>query len=170
MRYLTVLVAVLATSLCAADVASACSCARVPPGDLLRQSDGAVVARLLAVRPINGENDTASSSDPFEFVYRTGKVVKGRTGLAKGRRLAILTPRTGASCGLSGAPGELTGLFLTRNGGRWTSSSCQQITASQMRALRASKGGGRVVALCSDGLALVVRAVASTVSKRAQAL
>lgn len=163
MRYL-VAPTVLVAALCAAEVALACSCVRIVPRDQLRGSDGAVVARLLAVRPVEDGN-IAFNPGPADFVYRTGRVIKGAPQLAKGRPLTIRSSDSSASCGLSGTPGELTGLFLTRNGGRWTSSSCQQISASSMRKLRLSKAGSRPTAVCGDALALVARAVASAVSQ-----
>ena len=140
-----IVVAVLAV----AESAMACSCAIVPPREKLRQADGAVVARLLEVRPVEDGDNTQSSADPTDFVYRTGKVAQGRSRLRKGRRLVVRSARDDASCGLSGRVGELTGLFLTRDEDRWTSGSCHEIAASQMRRLMRSKAGGATDERCS---------------------
>lgn len=129
--------------LAGAPAATACSCVAKKPKELLRQADGAAVARLLAIRSVDDGGDFG----PADFVYRTGKVLKGKSRLRRGRRLVIRSTRSGASCGLSGRPGRLTGLFLYRSDGQWTSSLCTQIGAGQMRRLgrkraRESTGGG----------------------------
>src|SRR3712207_4574713 len=98
--------------LLAAEGAMACSCGFVAPETQLKQSDGAVVARLLKVKPLDDVGASAA------FVYRTGKVLKGRRrGLRRGRRLVVRRARQSATCGLSDQVGRLTGLFLTREGG-----------------------------------------------------
>lgn len=119
-----------------AESAAACSCAYVEPEAKLRRSDGAVVARLLAVKPVGDDRDGAiGSADPTDFVYRTGRVLKGRPRLRRGRRLVVRSVRLDASCGLSSRVGRLTGLFLQRDGGRWRAYSCDEVTAGEMRGL-----------------------------------
>ena len=112
------------------EAAMACSCAHVAPRKQLAAADGAVTARLLGVQRLDGGPPAA------DFVYRTGRVVKGSArGLRRGRRLAVRSAYESASCGLSRRVGSLTGLFLTRARGRWRSNSCNEITARTMRAL-----------------------------------
>jgi hypothetical protein len=118
-----------------AETARACSCAYVPPKEQLARSDGAVTARLLRVEPIDDGDDVISSVDPTDFVFRTGRVLKGKPQLGRGRRLVVRSARLDASCGLSSDVGDLTGLFLTRSQGRWISGSCSEIPAGQMRRL-----------------------------------
>ncbi len=136
-------------ALAAAQSAMACSCVTVPAGEKLRQSEAAVVARLLEVRPVEGGDNAPSSADPTDFVYRTGRVVKGRSRLRKGRRLIVRSARDDASCGLSGRVGQLTGLFLARDEDRWTSGSCQEVAARQMRRLVRSTPGSATDERCS---------------------
>ena len=57
----------------------------------------------------------------------------------------VRSPRSSASCGLSQNVGRLTGLFLYRERGRWTSNSCNEVTPAQMRSLDepgAARAGG----------------------------
>jgi hypothetical protein len=134
---------VLVVLLLAAESAMACSCAFTPPQRQLELSDGAVIARLLRVKPLDDVGASAA------FVYRTGKVLKGaRHGLRRGRRLVVRSARQSASCGLSDQVGRLTGLFLTREDGRWHSSSCREASPAQMRGLERASGS-RAAAPCS---------------------
>lgn len=116
---------------------------QVAPRGQLRESDGAVVARLIAIRPLDDGDHAQSSGDPTDFVYRTGKVVKGRPRLGRGRRLVVRSVRSDSSCGLSGRVGSRTRLFLSRDEGLWRAGSCQQTSTETMRRLyRASADGG----------------------------
>ena len=112
MRRTAVLLA-FAAALLGADSAQACTCVALPPEEMLDRADGAVVARHLAVRPIEG-------SVEVDFVYRVGRVYKHGPGLRRGRRIAVRTMNSDAVCGLSPSIGRLTGLFLYRRDGRWT--------------------------------------------------
>ena len=125
MRRMAVLLA-FALTLLGAEPAQACSCVAVPPEELLDRADGAVVARHLAVRPIEG-------SVEVDFVYRVGRVYKHGPGLRRGRRIAVRTLNSDAVCGLTPGIGRLTGLFLYRREGRWASGSCGQTSPKRMR-------------------------------------
>lgn len=118
----------LAAVLVGAETAQACSCAFVPAGRLLKESDGAVIARHLDVRPVDD-----SSFPEVEFIYRVGRVYNGGPGLRRGRRIAVRTYNSDAVCGLTRTIGRLTGLFLQRVDGHWTSGSCLQISPRRMR-------------------------------------
>ena len=137
-RCLALAAAVLTLALVAAETALACSCVPIDPESRVEEADGAVIARLLAVEPVG--------SFSARFVYRTGRVYKGRPRLKRGRRLVVRSSRSSASCGLSQNVGRLTGLFLYRERGRWTSNSCNEVTPAQMRSLdepgAARAGGG----------------------------
>jgi hypothetical protein len=138
LRVSAVAALVVATALLAAEGAMACSCVAIDPKTQLEQSDGAVVARLLKVKPLD---DIGSSAN---FVYRTGRVLKGRQrGLRRGRRLVVRGPLQSASCGLSNDVGALTGLFMFREKGRWTSNLCLEIGARQMRKLEGASAAKR---------------------------
>lgn len=122
-RAIAVAALLLTLVLLSAEAAMACSCLPIDPKKKLAGSKGAVTARLLEV----GEED---------FVYRTGRVVKGEArGLQRGRRLVVRSQLPGTSCGLEGEPGGLTGLFLDRENGRWTSFSCNQVSRAAMLGL-----------------------------------
>ena len=119
-------VLVTAIALLGPEGATACSCAFVAPETMLEQADGAVIARLVRVGP---------TADPTDFVYRTGRVYKGKPRLRRGRRLVVRSARSSATCGLSDEVGRLTGLFMDRQGGRWHSNLCREVTPAQMRSL-----------------------------------
>ena len=134
-------VLVTAIALLGAEGAAACSCAFIAPETKLKQSDGAVVARLVRVKPIDDGDNVHSSADPTDFVYRTGRVYKGKqTGLRRGRRLVVRSVRSSATCGLSAEVGRLTGLFMDRQGGRWHSNLCSEVTPKQMRSTDGAGG------------------------------
>lgn len=118
----------------------ACSCAPIDPKAKLAESKGAVTARLLEVNRVSGE-EPASSTDPANFVYRTGRVLKGGArGLQRGRRLVVRSVLSDASCGLVSELDGLTGLFLERENGRWTSGLCSQISRGQMLRVGGQEG------------------------------
>jgi hypothetical protein len=132
----------LGVALVTAGSAAACSCVAIAPGTKLKAADGAVSARLLDVRPVGGVNPPPSAA-PTDFVYRIGRVVKGRARLKTGRRLVVRSLDSGSSCGLSNSPGKVRGLFLRRANGRWRAGACDEIRASQMRRLGRSTAGVR---------------------------
>jgi hypothetical protein len=74
------------------------------------------------------------------FVYRTGRVYKGKPRLRRGRRQVVRSSLSKASCGLSRRVGALTGLFLMRADGRWQSNLCLQIPARRMRRVPEAPG------------------------------
>jgi hypothetical protein len=129
LRVIAIVGVVATTVMVTAEAAMACTCAPMNPKKALASSKGAVTARLLEK---SGE----------DFVYRTGRVVKGEARrLQQGRRLVV---RSHLLCGLEGDVGALTGLFLYRESGGWISGLCNQISRGQM--LRLSRGGA------ADGL------------------
>lgn len=135
-----------------AETAMACSCAPVDPMEKLAGSKGAVTARLLEVRRPPAGEEAVSSADPTRFIYRTGRVVKGAArGLKRGRRLVVQSPLSEASCGLAGEPGGLTGLFVDRDDGRWTSNLCSQIGRATMLRLGGPKVSNDNPGRCRNG-------------------
>jgi len=122
---------VLCAPLLAAEGAAACSC--VPPDrSTLRSADAAAVVRLLSVERVRY---TGSSGDPAVYTYRVRRVVKG--GLRRGRRIAVRSAISDATCGLSHRVGELSGLFLDRRHDRWHSGTCWQTTPRNLRRIAA---------------------------------
>jgi hypothetical protein len=127
----------LVAGLLTAQAAMACSCAPIDPGEALAEADGALTARLLRVDRLADGDGSVSTANPANFVYRTGRVLKGRA-LQRGRRLVVRSVLSDASCGPIGDVGALTGLFLQREDGRWTSGLCSQTSRGRM--LRLGKG------------------------------
>jgi hypothetical protein len=141
MRRALVLI-VLCVPLLAAEGAAACSC--LPPDrSTLRSADAAAVVRLLSVERLR-DTDVYSSGDPAVYTYRVRRVIKG--GLRRGRRIAVRSAISDATCGLSHRVGVLSGLFLDRRRGRWHSGSCWQTTPRNLRRIAAARsaaaGGG----------------------------
>lgn len=134
-RRLAVAAVALGIPLLAADAAMACSC--VPPNEkkLLRESDGAFVGRLVAVRVVDPpeQGEPISSGEPTDYIYRVGRVYKHGPGLRRGRRVRVRSVRSEATCGLQSAKGELYALFLERRNHRWHSNLCLTTTPRRMR-------------------------------------
>jgi hypothetical protein len=108
------LAALLLLSLVLSAEAYACSCR---PVDLVRDlpaADGAIIGAVLE-RSVSG--DTAT------YLFRVEQVYKG----AIENRVEVVTPASGASCGLELAVGDRVGLLLTRDGDVWRSGLCSQV-------------------------------------------
>ena len=116
MRGIAVAAVALGISLLGADAAMACSC--VPPNEpkLLRESDGAFVGRLVAVRVVDppAEGEPIGSGDPTDYIYRVRRVYKRGPGLRRGHRVRVRSVRFEATCGLPRQKGRLYALFLQR--------------------------------------------------------
>lgn len=116
--------------------ASACSCAPPAPGESraeqlreeIRRGDGAIVGRLLSVRP-----DTGGPGDVW-FRYRILMVVKGKPRLRRGAVVAVRSGGDGATCGLPQDEGRRYGLVLDRLQRRWWGNLCQVYGPRLMRA------------------------------------
>ncbi len=105
--------------------ASACSCAPQVPAESLREADGAVTARLVAVLP----------HGPSRALYRyeVRHVYKGGEKLEAGRMLAVHSSRRSAACALPRRLGRAYGLFLLTRHGRWFGSICRVVSPKRMR-------------------------------------
>jgi hypothetical protein len=142
-----VLLAVL--SLAAAADASACSCAPVDLERDLPAADGAMIGTVLE-RTVEGATAT--------YLFRVEQVYKGDVD----SRAEVVTPASGASCGLEAAVGDRLGLLLTRDGDEWTSGLCSQVDPAEFLALTEVADntlpelnwGGIVVGLVVLGLGL----------------
>jgi hypothetical protein len=141
-RGVTLAAVAVAAGLLGADSASACSCVPPDPPKLLKQSDGAFIGRLVAIREVDppAEGEPISSGDPVDYVYRVGRVYKRGPGLRRGRRVKVRSPRGSATCGLPDVRGRLYGLFVQRHNRRWHGNLCQVVTPAQMR--RAAEASG----------------------------
>ena len=115
-----VLLAVL--SLAAAADAFACSCRPVDLERDLPLADGAMIGTVLE-RTVDGGTAT--------YRFRVEQVYKGDVD----SRAEVVTPASGAACGLEAQVGDRLGLLLTRDGDEWTSGLCSQADPADFLAL-----------------------------------
>ena len=132
MRKLAVAGALL-FALAAAPAASACSCFPQPkPQTAIRAADGAFVGVYLGRRQL-GKPRVWTGADPFLYVFRVERVLKGRIG----RRVEVVSARQADACGLRVKRGERWGLVVGRRAGRWWSTQCSQYRPRALVARRA---------------------------------
>ncbi len=115
-----VLLAVL--SLAAAADAFACSCRPVDLERDLPLADAAMIGTVLE-RTVDGSTAT--------YRFRVEQVYKGDVD----SRAEVVTPASGAACGLEAQVGDRLGLLLTREGNTWTSGLCSQADPADFLAL-----------------------------------
>jgi Tissue inhibitor of metalloproteinase len=96
--------------------AQACSCAPLSPRESLRQSDAAIVGRLVEVRPRGRLH--------AEYRYEVQRVYRGPSTIEPGQMLGVQSARRAAACALPRRLGHRYGLFLARADGRWFSGIC----------------------------------------------
>jgi hypothetical protein len=114
--------------------AMACSCAPQAPAEALRESDAAVVARLVKVMP-HGKLHA-------DYRYEVRQVYRGAATIEKGQILTVRSGRTAASCALPRRLDHVYGLFLTRARGRWFGGICGVISPQRMRAVATTQLAG----------------------------
>jgi hypothetical protein len=131
---LTVVIGAAAAALSlGVESAQACSCVAAGfdarPG--LSGADAAFVGTLVARRPASPPRPgvPSSSADPDIFTFRVDDAVKGDLG----QQIDVWSARSGASCGLEVSLGQQIGLFLRRDGARWTSGLCSQVSPAALR-------------------------------------
>jgi hypothetical protein len=110
--------------LCFAASAHACSCAPTDPGEALRESDAAVVGRLVEVVP--------RGALQADYRYEVRRVYRGARAIDAGQMLAVRSAQSGAACGLPRRVDRRYGLFLARAGGRWRSGICSVVTPRRL--------------------------------------
>jgi Tissue inhibitor of metalloproteinase len=130
--------------------APACSCAPMKPNEALRQSDAAIVARLVKVVPRGTQRAI--------YRYEVQRVYRGRHSVERDKMLSVRSARRAAACALPRRIGHRYGLFLTRADGRWSSGICGVIAPRKLeeaakRPGRRAGGGARTSAgsTCSQG-------------------
>ena len=128
-RVSVIALVVLIGVLVSVDDVSACSCALVPVSKHMKAADGAFNGRLLSVEPADGTREAA-------FRYRVGVVAKGP--FRRGRVVTVWSQSSDATCGLERGIGDLYGLFVSRDQGRWRSGLCSTVSPRKMR--RAARG------------------------------
>ena len=109
-------------ALAVAGEAYACSCRPVDLERDLPTADGAMIGTVLE-RSVRGGTAT--------YLFRVEQVYKGDIE----NRLEVVTPASGASCGLELAVDDRVGLLLTRDGNVWRSGLCSQVDPADFLAL-----------------------------------
>jgi hypothetical protein len=114
-----VVLVVAATLAAGVESARACSCALPDARTALARSDGAFVGRLESRR---------ESGQEAMLVFSVERALKGSIG----RTVTVVTPASGASCGIELTLGTRAGLVLDRAGGAWRGSLCAQFDPSEL--------------------------------------
>lgn len=124
---LTVIITVaLSAMLVGVGTAGACRCAFFSAKQQMKRADGAFTGRLLSVRPAEGTTEAA-------FRYRVGRAFKGRGRLRRGKVVTVWSQNSDAVCGLPQGTGDLYGLFVSREEGRWTGGLCGLVSPTKLR-------------------------------------
>jgi hypothetical protein len=128
---LAIVIGAAAAALClGVESAQACSCVRPNVPGLLAQSDAAFVGTFVSRRPATPRGPgPISTADPDIFTFRVDETIKGELG----REVEVWSAMSGASCGLEVRVGEAIGLFLRRDGDRWRSGLCWQVSPAALR-------------------------------------
>ena len=103
--------------------AGACSCALGDPRDAVDAADAAFVGELVAREEPQPRGGIISSGQNVTWTFEVEQVVKGPLG----GTVEVVSPWSGASCGLEVGVGRRTGLLLHGSERRWTSSLCLQL-------------------------------------------
>ena len=120
--------------------ANACSCAPQAPAESLRESDAAIVGRLVGVEP--------RGRFRADYRYEVRRVYRGE-GIEPGQMLTVRSGRRAAACALPRRLDHRYGLFLVEEQGRWLGGICGVIeprrlwhAVQQPRLYRGSSGHG----------------------------
>ncbi len=135
---MTALLCVALLGMAFAGSAWACSCAPQPPAESLRESDAAIVGRLVKVMPLGRLR--------AEYRYEVQRVYRGG-GIEPGEMLTVRSARRASACALPRRLDRPYGLFLFRGGGHWQGGICGVIGPRRLaHAARnqAAARGGRV--------------------------
>ena len=116
------LAALMLLSLVLTAEAYACSCRPVDLQRDLPTADGAFIGTVLE-RSVSGRTAT--------YRFRVEQVYKGDVE----NRAEVVTPASGAACGLELAVGDRVGLLLERDGDVWRSGLCSQVDPAVFLAL-----------------------------------
>ena len=105
--------------------AQACSCAPQAPAQSLRESDAAVVGRLVNVIP-HGKLHA-------DYRYEVRHVYRGAESIEAGRMLTVRSGRKAAACALPRRLDHVYGLFLAEDRGRWFGGICGVVEPRRLR-------------------------------------
>ncbi|MDX6608864.1 MAG: Tissue inhibitor of metalloproteinase [Solirubrobacterales bacterium] len=121
-------------ALVGASGAAACSCAPQPPGESLRESDAAIVGRLVKVLPHGPLH--------ADFRYEVRHVYKGANSIDASQILDVRSSRRAAACALPRRTERSYGLFLSHRHGRWFGGICGVIAPQRLRATAQHQSAG----------------------------
>ncbi|HEY2333479.1 MAG TPA: hypothetical protein VGH58_00530 [Solirubrobacterales bacterium] len=124
-RLSTALLSVALVGMALAGSADACSCAPQAPAESLKESDAAIVARLVKVLP-HGRLQA-------DYRYEVLHVYRGRGKVEAGRMLTVRSGRRAAACALPRRPNHRYGLFLARRNDHWFGGICGVIEPGRLR-------------------------------------
>lgn len=124
-RLSTALLSVALVGMVLVGSATACSCAPQAPAESLRESDAAVVARLVKVLP-HGKLHA-------DYRYEVRQVYRGRETIDEGQMLTVRSGRRAATCALPRRLDHVYGLFLARRQDRWFGGICGVIEPRRLR-------------------------------------
>ena len=102
-----------------------CSCAPQAPAESLRESDAAIVARLVKVLP-HGRLHA-------DYRYEVRRVYRGREAIDPGQMVTVRSGRRAAACALPRRLNHAYGLFLTQLHGHWFGGICGVIEPRRLR-------------------------------------
>lgn len=122
-RHLAALVALVVFA--AAGSAQACSCAPQAPAQSLRESDAAVVGRLVRVIPQGDQH--------ADYRYEVRHVYRGAESTQVGETMTVRSGRKAAACALPRRLDRVYGLFLSRAHGRWFGGICGVVEPRRLR-------------------------------------
>jgi hypothetical protein len=125
MRRLLVLVALVSGLVVLPSARSlACSCAAIEDvRAAVLESDGAFVGALLHREEPEAPGGLFRSDEVVTWTFEVHRVLRGTLGST----VDVESPLSDVSCGLLVDLGERAGLLLSRVGGEWQSSLCQQV-------------------------------------------
>ncbi len=125
--------------------AFACSCPVENPFVRLEDADAAFVGELLS-RPVDGELDNHGTLNGI-YEFQVEQTVKG----VLPDIVQVVSQLDGASCGFNAGVGQRVGIFLNKEGDRWTGGACTEIDPDVLLALVQRQplpdGEGPIVAL-----------------------
>lgn len=145
-----ILVAILAagTIVTRCGPAHACSCVQADSKSRLESSEAAFIGTLISKGSPKGSDGMYGSGEEVPFRFRVNEVAKGDLP----REIDVWSANSGASCGLEVGVGETSGIFLYRQGDRWTSGLCSQVDPESLRQAAGGHGpsGGQPSAQPSE--------------------
>lgn len=105
------------------------------PGEAMRESDGAIVGRLVEIVP--------RGALQADYRYEVVRVYRGKRMIERGQMLSVRSARRAAACALPRRMERRYGLFLTRADGRWRAGICSVISPRRLwtAAQRSSHSG-----------------------------